>query len=68
MDRVAIVAWCWFIAWVTAGYAVGSLAFNTPWTGALVGFIAALLSTFAWPWAMPERINRWMDDPVAWAD
>jgi hypothetical protein len=68
MDRVAIVAWCWFVLWVVFGYATGTLLFNTPWTGALSGFAFALLATFAWPWVMPERINNWMDDPLAWAD
>lgn len=68
MDRVAIVAWSWFILWTASGYLAGALLFETPWTGALVGFLAALVGTFTWPWVMPERINQWMDDPVAWAD
>jgi hypothetical protein len=62
MDRVAIVAWCWFIVWTALGYAVGAVLFATPLTGAISGFSVALLATVAWPWVMPEAINAWMDD------
>jgi hypothetical protein len=62
MDRVAIVAWCWFIVWIGLGYAIGGLILGTPLTGAVTGFWFALLATLAWPWVMPERINAWMDD------
>jgi hypothetical protein len=39
---------------------VGSL-FGTIGTGEVLGFIAAVLTTFLWPWIVPERINNWMD-------
>ena len=25
------------------------------------GFVFALVSVFAWPWILPEALNRWMD-------
>jgi hypothetical protein len=62
MDRMAIVAWCWFILWIALGYATGALLFGTPWTGGITGFWVALVATVAWPWVMPEAINAWMDD------
>jgi hypothetical protein len=65
MDRVAIVASCWFILWVVLGLAIGSVGFNTPWTGGLTGFAFALLAMLAWPWIMPEPINAWMDEEPA---
>jgi hypothetical protein len=60
MDRVALVAWCWFLLWTGMGVAIGTLL-ETPWTGALLGFFSALLGTLAWPWIMPEAINAWMN-------
>jgi hypothetical protein len=61
MDRVAVVAWAWFILWAIAGYAVGQL-FGAPGTGIITAVCLALASVLVWPWVMPERINRWMDD------
>ena len=61
MDRIAIVAWCWFVFWTGLGTAIGGL-FGTPGTGALSGFAFALLATFAWPLIMPDTISNWMDD------
>jgi hypothetical protein len=66
MDRVAIVAWCWFVGFIGFGYAAGALLFSTPWTGGVVGLIAALLSSLAWPWILPDSITDWMDDRPAW--
>jgi hypothetical protein len=65
MDRVAIVALCWFIVWVALGYGIGGLIFGTPWTGAVSGFWFALLAILAWPWVMPEQLNVWMDDAAS---
>jgi hypothetical protein len=31
-----------------------------------VGLIAALLSSLAWPWILPDSITDWMDDRPAW--
>jgi hypothetical protein len=60
MDRVAVVAWCWFVVLTGLGEALGSL-FGTPWMGTLLGFFSALFGTFAWPWLLPEAINAWMN-------
>lgn len=60
MDRVAVVAWCWFVLLTLAGAAVGALI-GTPGTGAICGFIVALFATFAWPWIMPETVTEWMN-------
>lgn len=60
MDRVALVAICWFVAWTAAGVALGRYL-NIPGTITVLGFVVALLTVFAWPWILPERLNRWMD-------
>ena len=63
-DRIAVVAWLWFIGWTLFGIGVGTI-FNTPGTGAVWGFIFALIAVFAWPWVMPPSLDRWMYDPEA---
>jgi hypothetical protein len=60
MDRVALVACCWFVLWTGLGVVFGKLV-GTPGTGTLLGFFFALFSTFAWPWIMPAAINTWMN-------
>jgi hypothetical protein len=64
MDRVAIVAFCWFALWIALGTLCGALLSN-PGTGSVLGFFFALLATPAWPWVMPEAVNEWMDDQLA---
>jgi hypothetical protein len=59
MDRVALVAWAWFIGWTVLGWIVGRLL-DVPGTFTVGGFIVALLTVFLWPWVLPERLNRWM--------
>ena len=61
MDRVALVAVCWFVGWTVAGMIVGRLL-EVPGTFTVLGFILALLTVFAWPWVLPERLNRWMSE------
>jgi hypothetical protein len=61
MDRVAIVAGCWFVLWIVFGYEAGNLVFGTPMTGGITGFWFALVAMFSWPWLMPDKINDWMD-------
>lgn len=61
VDRVAVVAVCWFVVWIAVGITIGVLL-DTPGTGAVSGFFFALLATLAWPWLMPDSINDWMDD------
>jgi len=60
-DRVAIVAFCWFVLGIGVGIAVGSTV-GGPTTGAVNGFFFALLALSAWPWIMPESIESWMND------
>ena len=59
MDRVALVAWGWFLAWIGLGWIVGRLL-DVPGTFTVAGFVVALLTVFAWPWVLPESLNRWM--------
>jgi len=60
-DRVAVVAFCWFLLWTSIGIAVGNTV-GEPKTGAITGFFLALLATFSWPFIMPAPIANWMDD------
>jgi len=62
MDRVALVATAWFAVWIVGGWQIGGLLL-IPGTGALCGFVLALLTVFAWPWVLPRRIDDWMHDP-----
>jgi hypothetical protein len=60
MDRIALVALCWFLFWTGLGVVTGKLL-GMPGTATLLGFLFALFSTFAWPWIMPEAISNWMN-------
>jgi hypothetical protein len=35
---------------------------NGIYFGAFNGALWAVLTSFSWPWLMPERINQWMDE------
>jgi hypothetical protein len=66
MGRVFIVAGCWFLSWMGLGAVIGGLfgdpaGFAGAFSGAMNGAWVAMLTSFAWPWIMPEAINRWMD-------
>jgi hypothetical protein len=61
MDRVAFVTICWFVFWTAAGSMLGRYL-EIPGTITVAGFVFALISVFAWPWILPERLNRWMSD------
>ena len=68
MQHVAVVAGIWFVFWIIVGAVIGGLSGgahggvqNGIYFGAFDGAWLALLSSFAWPWVLPERINRWMD-------
>ena len=70
MGRVAIVAACWFAFWMTAGAVVGGLTggsgggvTNGIYFGMFDGATWAVITSFAWPWIMPEAVDRWMDGP-----
>ena len=60
MDRVAFVTICWFVFWTGGGVILGRIL-DIPGTITVSGFIFALVTVFAWPWVLPERLNRWMD-------
>lgn len=70
MGRVAIVAGCWFAFWMTVGSVVGGLTggpgggvTNGIYFGAFNGAWWAVLTSFAWPWILPDSLERWMDGP-----
>ena len=64
VDRVALVAWAWFILWTVGGDVVGRWL-NMPGTGVVFGFLLALVTVFLWPWLLPSFIDEWMHDPSA---
>ena len=64
MERVAIVAGVWFMFWMMFGAVLGGLSGgahggvqNGIYFGAFDGAWLALLTSFAWPWILPERIK-----------
>jgi hypothetical protein len=68
MGRVAVVAGCWFVVWMALGSLVGGLTAgghggvqNGIYFGIFHGAWIAALTSFAWPWIMPEPIARWME-------
>ena len=61
MGRVFILVGCWFMFWIAAGVAFGLMTkgLDGMFAGATNGaWIAALLS-FAWPFIMPDSLDRW---------
>jgi hypothetical protein len=60
MNRVPLVGFLWFAFWIGAGAIIGRLL-DTPGTFTFGGFLFALVTMFAWPWILPERLNQWMD-------
>jgi hypothetical protein len=70
MGRVALVAGFWFLLWMTLGSVVGGLTGgahggvqNGIYFGIFHGAWLAALTSFAWPWIMPESLLSWMDGP-----
>jgi hypothetical protein len=68
MGRVGLVIGFWFVFWMFAGAALGALTAgyhggiqNGIYYGAFNGAIFAFIASFAWPWIMPESLERWMD-------
>lgn len=68
MGRVGLVIGFWFVFWMVAGAVVGALTAgyhggiqNGIYYGAFNGAIFAFIASFAWPWIMPESLERWMD-------
>ena len=61
MLRVSAVLTLWIALWIAVGAGLGYAVFGTPITGTVSGFFFALVTTFAWPWILPEILNKWMD-------
>ena len=68
MGRIAIVAGCWYLLWIAIAAVFTGLTSGPSrgiadalYFGLLHGAWLALLTSFAWPWIMPERIDHWMD-------
>ncbi len=61
MNRVPLVAICWFVLWTSAGSALGRYL-NTPGTFTAAGFVLGLVLLFAWPIILPGRLQDWMDE------
>ena len=68
MRRVAVVAGCWFLFWMALGAIIGGLSGGPRadvakgiYFGAFNGTLWAVLTSFAWPWIMPDSVERWMD-------
>jgi len=59
--RVVVFLTLWIALLTGAGAFLGSLVFGTPGTGAVTGFLSAVLSTFLWPWIVPQSVDDWMD-------
>jgi hypothetical protein len=64
MRRVFAVSGCWFLFWIGVGITVGVLSKGLDgfFSGATNGAWLALLTSFAWPWIMPQSISDWMDN------
>jgi hypothetical protein len=64
MARVFIVTGCWFVSWMVVGAVVSVLfrGVDGLFAGAMNGAWLAVLTSFAWPWVMPDSISRWMEN------
>ena len=60
MNRIPLVLFLWFAAWITAGFFLGR-ALETPGVYTVAGTILALVSLFLWPFIFPERLQDWME-------
>jgi hypothetical protein len=58
--RVVVLFTCWLIFWMGIGTAIGAM-WGSPKTGAVDGFVFALLAIFWWPWIVPRRLDEWME-------
>jgi hypothetical protein len=63
MNRTVLVTFCWFVVWTSVGGAVGKLLEieGGGVSGSIYGCLFALMTTFAWPWILPDFIWNWMD-------
>jgi hypothetical protein len=67
MGRTAVVAGVWFGLWMAAGAIFGGLTAgpaggvqNGIYYGIFNGAMVAVVTSFAWPWLLPRRVDRWM--------
>ena len=58
-DRVALLAILWFVGWTITGFELGKLV-GMPGTGSVWGFMFAIVAVFAWPWILPDFLERWL--------
>lgn len=61
MNRVPLVALGWFAFWTAAGSVLGRYL-DTPGTFTAAGFALGVVSVFAWPIILPDRLQDWMDE------
>jgi hypothetical protein len=63
MRRIFLVVACWFGFWISIGIMLGLLSkgLDGLFSGAMNGAWIATLTSFAWPWIMPESLSQWMD-------
>ena len=61
MDRVALLAFIWFVFWTTVGVIIGRWL-ETPGFWTVGGFVFALLTVLIWPYILPNRLLDWMDE------
>jgi hypothetical protein len=67
MGRTAVVAGVWFVIWMALGAAYGALTAgeaggvqNGIYHGVFHGAFVAVITSFAWPWLLPTKVDRWM--------
>ena len=63
MGRIFVFTGCWFAFWMGVGVIIGVHARGLDGliAGAQNGAYLATLLSFAWPWLMPEAVDRWLD-------
>jgi hypothetical protein len=63
MGRVFLVAGLWFLFWMSLGvlFAMAAKGWDGLSAGLMHGAWIATLTSFAWPWIMPEKVSQWMD-------
>jgi hypothetical protein len=67
MRRIFVVVGAWFTIWISIGTTFGVLSkgLDGLFAGAMNGAWIATLTSFAWPWIMPQTIRNWMDGKSA---
>jgi hypothetical protein len=71
VKRVFLIGGLWFLFWMALCAGIGALrapANAVPeaiYSGVFNGAWLALITSFAWPWIMPRKLDRWIDRPDA---